>query len=49
MNKLRFNTQKDAINYLGHSWKYILRHYNVTKMYDFQGYQGFLGYCISSK
>lgn len=30
MNTIKFKTQREAAEYYGRSWSYILRHYNVT-------------------
>ena len=34
MNKKKFNTQREAENYYGHSWGYILTHYHVSYCYE---------------
>lgn len=41
----KFNTQKDATEYYGHTWKYIEKHYKVRRCYTFTN--GFRGYFIS--
>ena len=45
MFKLKFKTQKDAVNFFGHSWKFIEKHYNVSRCYTLSGC--FCGYFIS--
>lgn len=41
----KFNTQKEAVEYFGHSWKFIEKHYKVSRCYTTGG--GFRGYFIS--
>lgn len=37
----RFTTQKEAVEYYGHSWKYIEKHYHVSSCYDSSGFRGY--------
>lgn len=37
----KFNTQREATEYYGHSWGYIERHYKVTRCYDSTGFKGY--------
>ena len=37
----KFNTQREATEYYGHSWGYINRHYKVTRCYTSQGFRGY--------
>ena len=41
MNMKNFGTQKEAIEYYGHSWKYIEKHYNVSRCFTSQGFRGY--------
>lgn len=43
----RFSTQREAICFFGHSWKYIERHYYVQRCYT--SGSGFRGYFISQR
>lgn len=42
----KFNTQREACEYYSHSWKYIEKHYKVSRCYTSNGFQG---YFISKK
>lgn len=46
MDTKKFKTQKEAERYYGHSWKYIEKHYKVSRCYTLQGFRG---YFIKSK
>ena len=37
----KFNTQREACEYYGHTWKYIEKHYKVQRCYTSQGFQGY--------
>ena len=41
MNAKKFNTQKEACEYYGHTWKYIEKHYHVSRCYDNSGFRGY--------
>lgn len=41
---MKFNTQKEAVNYFGHSWKWIEKHKKVSRCYT--NANGFRGYFI---
>lgn len=34
-------TQKEAVEWYGHSWKYIEQHYKVQRCYTSQGFRGY--------
>lgn len=40
-NKLKFNTQREAMAYFGHTWRYIEKHYKVQRCYTSQGFRGY--------
>lgn len=37
----KFNTKKEAVEYYGHSWKYIEKHYLVSRCFDSSGFRGY--------
>lgn len=37
----KFDTQKQACDYYGRTWKYIENHYKVTRSYDSSGFRGY--------
>ena len=39
--KRKFNTQKEAVEFYGHSWKYIESHYLVQRCFTWQGFRGY--------
>lgn len=39
--KKKFETQKAAERYYGHTWKYIEKHYHVQRCYTSQGFRGY--------
>ena len=41
MNEKKFKTQKEAVEYYGHTWKYIEKHYHVSRCYDNSGFRGY--------
>lgn len=41
MNEKKFKTQKEAVEYYGHTWKYIEKHYHVSRCYTSQGFRGY--------
>lgn len=47
MNEQKFETQKEAIKYYGHSWKFIVKHYKVKRCYSLS--IGFRCYLIKKK
>ena len=47
MNARKFDTQKQATEYFGHTWKFIENHYKVSRCYTQAN--GFRGYFITAK
>ena len=41
MFKKKFNSQKEAVEYYGHSWKFIEKHYHVSRCFTNQGFRGY--------
>lgn len=47
MNARKFDTQKQAVEYFGHSWKFVEKHYKVSRCYTQAN--GFRGYFITKQ
>lgn len=41
MFKRKFKTQKEACLFYKHSWKYLEKHYKITRCYDNSGFKGY--------